>query len=243
MMYNIKHDKELAKEFNEVTIKTDRDKHIVNNIPLAIKIASKFFGYSDGYYDDEDIVQLSCMGIIKAIDRYKFNKGAKFSTYMSLWCQQYIRRFKYESSMIKIPEYLMTDFIKIKILMNEGESFDNAVNKLNLQKDKFIDLIELTNVSSIDYSLASKDSGEINIIESIDSGINIENDYIKKVNNEELLKAIDRLSDEDKFIIQEVYFNNKKIAELAEILGVKRTTLSMRRNAALKRLRNILENL
>ena len=242
-MYDIKHDKELAKEFNEVTIKTDRNKHIVNNIPLAIKIANKFCGYSDGYYDDEDIIQLSCIGIIKAIDKYKFDKGAKFSTYMSLWCENYIKRFKYGTSIIKIPEYLMVDFIKIKVLMNEGESFDNAVNELNLERDKFIDLIELTNVSSIDYSLESKDNGEFSIIESIDNGINIENDYINKINNEELLEAINRLSDDDKFLIQEVYFNDKKISELSEILGVKRTTLSMRRTAALKRLRNILENL
>ena len=66
-----------------------RDRMIRANIRLAISIAKN---YANKGVSLEDLIQESSLGLIKAVDRFDWRKGFKFSTYACWWIRQAVRQ-------------------------------------------------------------------------------------------------------------------------------------------------------
>ena len=83
--------------------KLARDKMIQSNLRLAISIAKK---YQYSGCSLEDLIQESSMGLIKAVDRFDWRRGHKFSTYACWWIKQAVRRhIASHSAAIKLPTH------------------------------------------------------------------------------------------------------------------------------------------
>ena len=99
--------------------KRARDKMIRANIRLAISIANK---YSDKGCSMEDLIQESSLGLIKAVDRFDWRKGFKFSTYACWWIKQAVRQhIASHSGSIKLPSYAKNTLWKMKKIKEEYE--------------------------------------------------------------------------------------------------------------------------
>ena len=78
-----------------------RDIMITHNIRLALSVANQ---YRKTGLNMEDISQEANVGLIKAVDRYDWRKGFRFSTYAVWWIKQSIRRFiSSQGSHVKFP--------------------------------------------------------------------------------------------------------------------------------------------
>jgi RNA polymerase primary sigma factor len=107
---------ELSKKIEEGDQRA-RDRMIRANIRLAISIAKK---YSNKGVDLEDLIQESSLGLIKAVDRFDWRKGFKFSTYACWWIKQAVRQHvAAQSGSIKLPSYARGTLWKMKELANE----------------------------------------------------------------------------------------------------------------------------
>lgn len=96
-----------------------RDRMIRANIRLAISIAKK---YANKGCSMEDLVQESSMGLIKAVDRFDWRKGFKFSTYACWWIKQSVRQhIAAQSGAIKLPSYAKNTLWKMKKVRDEYE--------------------------------------------------------------------------------------------------------------------------
>ncbi len=94
-----------------------RDKMIRANIRLAISIAKK---YANKGVDLEDLIQESSIGLIKAVDRFDWRKGFKFSTYACWWIKQAVRQHvAAQSGSIKLPAYARGTLWKMKQISEE----------------------------------------------------------------------------------------------------------------------------
>ena len=92
--------------------KRARDRMIRANLRLAISIAKK---YQNRGCDLEDLIQESSIGLVKAVDRFDWRKGFKFSTYACWWIKQSVRRhIASHSSAIRLPSYAKSIMWKIK---------------------------------------------------------------------------------------------------------------------------------
>ena len=97
-----------------------RDHMIRANIRLAISIAKN---YSNKGCDLEDLIQESSMGLIKAVDRFDWRKGFKFSTYACWWIKQAVRQFiASQSGAIKLPTYAKGILYKMRKVAEEYEA-------------------------------------------------------------------------------------------------------------------------
>jgi RNA polymerase primary sigma factor len=97
-----------------------RSKMIESNLRLAISIAKKY--HRVGNTNLEDLIQESNIGLMKAVDRFDWRKGFKFSTYACWWIKQSVRRFITDhSSDIKIPSHAFSISYKIKKITEEYE--------------------------------------------------------------------------------------------------------------------------
>jgi RNA polymerase primary sigma factor len=89
-----------------------RDRMIRANLRLAISIAKK---YQNRGCALEDLIQESSIGLVKAVDRFDWRKGFKFSTYACWWIKQAVRRhIASHSSSIRLPSYAKSIMWKIK---------------------------------------------------------------------------------------------------------------------------------
>ena len=80
---------------------TARSHMIRANLRLAISIAKQ---YSNRGCDLEDLIQESSIGLMKAVDRFDWRRGFKFSTYACWWIKQAVRRhIASHSSAIRLP--------------------------------------------------------------------------------------------------------------------------------------------
>lgn len=80
---------EIAKKI-EAGDRQARDKMINANIRLAASIAKKYIGKGVDY---EDLMQESTIGLMKAVDRFDWRKGFKFSTYAYWWILQTVKQY------------------------------------------------------------------------------------------------------------------------------------------------------
>lgn len=80
---------ELSKKI-ELGDRYARDKMINSNLRLATSIAKK---YSNKGVDFEDLIQESTLGLMKAVDRFDWRKGYKFSTYAYWWILQTVQQY------------------------------------------------------------------------------------------------------------------------------------------------------
>jgi RNA polymerase primary sigma factor len=96
-----------------------RDHMIRANIRLAISIAKK---YGDKGCDLEDLIQESSLGLIKAVDRFDWRKGFKFSTYACWWIKQAVRQhLASHSGTIRLPTYAKGTLWKMRQISEEYE--------------------------------------------------------------------------------------------------------------------------
>jgi len=99
--------------------KRARDRMIRANLRLAISIAKQ---YQNKGFDMEDLIQESSIGLIKAIDRFDWRRGFKFSTYACWWIKQSVRRhIASHSASFKLPAYAKNMMFKIQQVINEYE--------------------------------------------------------------------------------------------------------------------------
>jgi RNA polymerase primary sigma factor len=99
--------------------KRARDRMIRANLRLAISIAKQ---YQNKGCDMEDLIQESSIGLIKAIDRFDWRRGFKFSTYACWWIKQSVRRhIASHSASFKLPAYAKNMMFKIQQVINEYE--------------------------------------------------------------------------------------------------------------------------
>jgi RNA polymerase primary sigma factor len=98
---------------------TARSHMIRANLRLAISIAKQ---YSNRGCDLEDLIQESSIGLMKAVDRFDWRRGFKFSTYACWWIKQAVRRhIASHSSSIRLPSYAKNMMYKISKVTAEYE--------------------------------------------------------------------------------------------------------------------------
>ena len=107
---------ELAKRI-EGGDRAARERMIQANLRLAISIAKK---YSSRGCDMEDLIQESNIGLIRAVDRFDWRRGVKFSTYATWWIKQSVRRLVSENvTSIKMPASANSFYYQAKLMINE----------------------------------------------------------------------------------------------------------------------------
>jgi len=110
---------ELAKKI-EAGDERAREKMITANLRLAISIANKYAKYGNVSY--EDLIQESNIGLIKAVEKFDWRRGFKFSTYACWWIKQAVTRYlTANNSILKIPSHTVSNSRKVWNVMKEYE--------------------------------------------------------------------------------------------------------------------------
>lgn len=221
---------ELAKLLNEGSQsqkESAREEFINANLRLVIKIAIE---YSHCGLDLADLVSEGNLGLIKAVERFQPEKGAKFSTYAAFWIRQRIRRaLSNHARTIRIPVHQLDRLRKViqvrKKLESDGKTGMEAeiANELGLSTAKVKETLSLVSSEmSLDEPMGSKDDSKQSLQDLLaDTGAispdeNMQNGEMMSY----LTEAITELPDRHRNIILRRFGLNDEEPETLERIGV-----------------------
>lgn len=217
-------------------VKELRNKMIEDNIGLVHSIAKRFVGRGVDY---EDLFQTGCIGLIKAVDNFDESKGFRFSTYAVPVIMGEIRRIFRDGGAIKVSRALKEKSVKAQMLRErfaKKELRDPTVSELSDMLGCDIDeTAEILNV--INPMLSLNSFGEDGS-ENLDVPFDDREELFDRIS---LSQVIEKLSAEERFIIDSRYFKGKTQSETAEKLGVSQVQISRKEKEILKKLRALLK--
>ena len=186
--------------------KNARDNLVLGNVGLIWSIVRRFAGRG---YELEDLFQIGCIGLMKAIDKFDTSFEVKFSTYAVPMITGEIKRFLRDDGMIKVSRSLKEMGAKVKCT-RESLAF-------SLGRDPTIDEIAQQIGASREEVAASIEAGAE--VESLYKTVN--------KNDESNIYLIDKLMEEN--IEQEQILNNMVLKDLLSILGEQEQEIIIRR--------------
>ena len=200
---------------------------INNNQGLVWNIVARFSGRG---YEKEELYQIGAIGLIKAVKRFDFSFGVKFSTYAVPYIMGEIKRFIRDDGPIKISRSIKELNSKINELQNKnlkeaGQelSVKEVARKLNVSKEEVAVAIESARpLESINEEAYNEENGE----SKISKISNKEDDVNKLINRLTINRLIQELDEREKKIIILRYFREKTQTEVANLLGISQVQVS-----------------
>ena len=219
-----------------------RDLLINGNLKLVLSILKKFYNKSENL---DDLFQIGCVGLIKAIDNFDLSYGVKFSTYAVPMILGEVKRYIRDNSSIRISRSLKDIAYKsLKII-------DDYYAE-NGREPTFEYIADLLGVSEFDVSnalIALKDP--VSMYEAIynDGGDTIYlYDQIEDKKNEydissrlAVSHAMEELKEREKYILDERFIIGKSQMEIAEELDISQAQVSRLEKKAIGQLKKVLK--
>lgn len=197
---------------------------LIANLKLVTKIAKKF----SSKLPLMDLIQEGNIGLIKAIAKFDYHLGYKFSTYAAYWIRYYMQKAVSEqATSISIPCHLIAVANKIKIQIRKFEeefSRSPSLNELSqlvgISEDKIINVLNVTKTPISIYSKSSNDSDEEETIEYYiedKKTLTPEETFFEKQKTEAITSALNALNRRQIYIVKNFYGINCDEISLAEI--------------------------
>lgn len=227
--------------------KEAKDRMISENFGLVHSIVRRF---ETRGYDREELFQIGCIGLIKAIEKFDLSLQLAFSTYAVPMIMGEIRRFIRDDGMVKVSRTLKENGYKInkarELLTNElgREPGILEIEALTgLRQEEIILAMEANrDVESIYQPVGGSEGDEILLVDQLRNTDSIYEEPEKENILNELLvsQLLKMLEEKEQKIIKLRYFENKTQCEVAGVMGMSQVQVSRLERKILKRLREVL---
>ena len=211
------------------------------NMGLVKKIALKFLNRG---IELDDAIQIGCIGLQKAIQKFDFSYDVQFSTYAVPMIMGEIKRFLRDDGIIKVSRSLKESQWKIKKMVEvlgheigREPTVEELADKLSMEPEEIILCMEaVVEVDSMEQSIYGKDGKEISLKDKLAAEKNEQEELMNRLFLQQLLNS---LEERDKQLILLRYFENKTQTEVAEILGISQVQVSRLEKRILRRLKEL----
>ena len=225
-----------------------RELYIKGNLRLVLSVIKRFSNSSENM---DDLFQIGCIGLIKAIDNFDTTLNVKFSTYAVPMITGEIRRFLRDDGMVKVSRSLKENGYKIsranEVLTTElgrDPSLLELSAMTELGTEEIVMALDANRgVESIYQPVCGSDGDELLLIDQIGDQSDVYEEPEKEavLNKMVIRQLMDTLDETEQQIIRLRYFENKTQCEVAGILAVTQVQISRNERKILAKLRAKLE--
>ncbi len=229
----------LAKEGNTEAL----NKLIEANLPLVTSISKKF---TNRGYEYEDIYQIGCMGLVKAIKNFDEKYNVKFSTYAVPMIIGEIKRFLRDDGMIKVSRNVKSLAKKLHFdkealtkKLNREPTVEELAQFSGMDKEEILFALESSASMQYLYEVIHQDDGSpVLLIDKLSENSIEDKNITEKLALKEALRNLDTKSRQ---IIVLRYFKDKTQIQVAKMLGISQVQVSRIEKKVLQEMRKQLD--
>lgn len=231
--------------------KKSRDTLVEENLGLVHFIVKRFLHRG---YDAEDLFQIGCIGLMKAIDQFDSSYDVKFSTYAVPLITGEIKRFLRDDGLIKVSRSLKEHGYHIRQAEEKlyqknlrKPTLEELADETGLSKEEIVMAVEANEeVESIYKTIYQSDGNEMYLVDQIsldgrigDAGILIQDAEKEKILNQLFIEEIMKKLDEgEKQLIRLRFYEEKTQTEIAKKMKVNQVQICRMEKKVVKKIRN-----
>lgn len=219
-----------------------REQYIKGNLRLVLSVIQRFSSNNENV---DDLFQIGCIGLIKAIDNFDITQNVRFSTYAVPMIMGEVRRYLRDNNSIRVSRSLRDTAYKA-IYAKEGLMRKNAkeptlmeiANEIGISKEEITYALDAIQSPVSLYEPIYTDGGDpLYVMDQISDKKNLEENWVEEIS---LREAMDRLPKRERHIIDLRFFEGKTQTEVAEEIHISQAQVSRLEKNALKSMRNYL---
>ncbi len=234
---------ELITEAQEGDIKA-QETLVLHNLGLVRSMTNRF---NNRGYDKEDLFQLGCIGLIKAIKKFDISYGVRFSTYAVPMIVGEIKRFLRDDGIIKVSRSLKQTAAKAKMTrerlfkeLGREVTIQEIAEELKIEKEEIIMALESSTYPEYLFDIIYQDDGSpIYLIDKISKDETLsDSDTIDRIM---LQDTLSKLEPRERQIIVLRYFQDKTQTEISKLLGISQVQVSRIEKKVLQIMKEIIK--
>lgn len=218
-----------------------RDQLVVSNQRLVWAVVQRFLGRG---YEPDDLFQIGCIGLIKAVDKFDLTYEVKFSTYAVPMIIGEIQRFLRDDSTVKVSRSLKETAKQIRRVRDElakrlgrQPHITEIASEMGIEPADVVFAQEaLRSPASIHETVFENDGDPIYLMDQIADEENAE--WFDKIALHEILN---RLPERERLIVYLRFFKDKTQSDVARVLGISQVQVSRLEKRILSQMKNELE--
>lgn len=219
-----------------------REQYIEGNLRLVLSVIKRF-NQSDENMDD--LFQIGCVGLIKAIDNFDRTLGVKFSTYAVPMIIGEIRRYLRDGGSIRVSRSLKDIAYRalqakeaLQKASQKEPTMEEIAAELGIAREDIVYALDAIQSPMSLYEPIYTDGGDtLYVMDQISDKKNREELWVEQISLKEALK---HLAEREKEIITLRFFEGKTQMEVAEMIGISQAQVSRLEKNALKIMRHYL---
>ena len=235
------------KEKEELLIKVKngdkdaREKFINGNLRLVLSVIQRFQNRGE---KADDLFQIGCVGLIKAIDNFDLEQNVQFSTYAVPMIIGELRRYLRDNNAIRVSRSIRDLAykalqVKENLTKQTGKepSIEQIAKVLEVEKEEVaFSLDAIQDPVSLQEPIYKDDSENLYIMDQIRDNKNIDEKWAENLT---IAQALKKLSQREKDIISRRFFDGRTQMEVADEIGISQAQVSRLEKDAINRIRKI----
>ena len=216
-----------------------RNQFIKGNLRLVLSVIQRFYNRGE---NADDLFQIGCIGLIKAIDNFDLSQGVQFSTYAVPMIIGEIRRYLRDNNAIRVSRSIRDLAYKViqykeKFNKEKGRepTIDEIAKEFKVEKEEISFCLDaIQDPVSLQEPIYNDGSESIYVMDQVKDTKNSDENWAENMTVAEALK---RLNEKEKTIIKKRYFDGRTQMEVADEIGISQAQVSRLEKTALKNIK------
>ena len=216
-----------------------KEEFINGNLRLVLSVIQRFGGRGESV---DDLFQVGCIGLIKAINNFDLSHEVKFSTYAVPMIIGEIRRYLRDNNSIRVSRSLRDIAYKALTIkekftgVNQREpSVEEIAKEMGIKKEDIVLALDaIVDPISLFEPIYHDGADAVFVMDQVKDNKNTDENWIEEI---ALKEAMKRLGEREKLILKLRFFSGKTQMEVAEEVGISQAQVSRLEKSALEHMK------